>query len=88
MKDYRGAEIEVGAQVAFNWSGDVRLGVVVGFGKKANRVYVSNGKYDIRHDILIQGEFVRNVSRVKHSTSVVVLTPPNTTGFVITLVNP
>jgi hypothetical protein len=88
MKDYRGSEIEVGAQVAFNWSGEVRLGVVVGFGKKANRVYVSHGKYDIRHDILIQGEGCAKVSKVKHSSSVVVLTPPNVTGFTLDLTTP
>ena len=88
MKDYRGSEIEIGAQVAFNWSGDVRLGVVVGFSPSTRGRYVGAGKYEPASDILIQGELVRKVSRVKRPTSVVVLTPPNVTGFALDIVTP
>lgn len=54
MKDYNGIEIEVGTLVAFNYSGDVRLGRVKRFVRNNQSVIVQH----------LQSETTTKVKRV------------------------
>lgn len=67
MKDYYGNEIQVGKQVAFNLSGEVRLGVVTGF--KPSRVYYMKTPY-----IIVQELGTKKDSKITRPTNLVVLT--------------
>jgi hypothetical protein len=76
MKDYRSSEIVVGAMVAFNYSGDVQLGVVTGFSRSKTKWWTLNG-YELIPSILVESlHEPGRISRVKRPTSLVVLATP------------
>ena len=73
-RDYRGNEIFKGVVVAFNYSGDVQFGTVVGFTKSKRKRWVGNGKYEMLPDILVESYHKPGrISRVKRPTSMVVI---------------